>query len=174
MTEVERVLRDFGRRVNKKARENLKKKGNDTGKLSKSLFLSVKENPNSISMDMLWANYGKFIDEGVRGAGGVRKTTSKFSSRNNKGKLWKIKAKGSQYEFGKSGKYSGISYKKFEGWAKRKGLNPHAVAKAVWHQGIETTNFFTTPFEEEYPSLPDDIVEAYGLDIEETLKFILK
>jgi len=174
MTEVERVLRDFGRRVNKKARENLKKKGNDTGKLSKSLFLSVKENPNSISMDMLWANYGKFIDEGVRGAGGVRKTTSKFSSRNNKGKLWKIKAKGSQYEFGKSGKYSGISYKKFEGWAKRKGLNPHAVAKAVWHQGIETTNFFTTPFEEEYPSLPDDIVEAYGLDLENTLKFILK
>jgi hypothetical protein len=174
MTEVERVLRDFGRRVNKKARENLKKKGNDTGKLSKSLFLSVKENPNSISMDMLWANYGKFIDEGVRGAGGVRKTTSKFSSRNNKGKLWKIKAKGSQYEFGKSGKYSGISYKKFEGWAKRKGLNPHAVAKAVWHQGIETTNFFTTPFEEEYPSLPDDILDAYGLDLENTLKFILK
>jgi len=171
MTEVERVLRDFGRRVNKKARENLKKKGNDTGKLSKSLFLSVKENPNSISMDMLWANYGKFIDEGVRGAGGVRKTTSKFSSRNNKGKLWKIKAKGSQYKFGKSG---GISPKHFEGWAKRKGISKFAVAKAVYHQGIETTNFFTTPFEEEYPSLPDDILEAYGLDIENTLKFILK
>jgi hypothetical protein len=171
MTEVEKELRDFGRRVNKKARANLKKKGNDTGKLSNSLFLKVKQNPNSLSMTMEWEDYGKFIDKGVRGTGGVRKTTSKFSKRNNKGKLWKIKAKGSEYKFGKSG---GISAKHFTGWAKRKGISPHAVAKAVYHQGIETTNFFTKPFEEEFPSLSDELTEAYGLDIENTLKLILK
>ena len=171
MTNTEKVLRDFGRRVNKQARANLKRKSNDTGKLSKSLYLKVKQNPNSISMDMIWEDYGKFIDKGVRGAGGVRSTTSKFKSRNNKGKLWKIKAKSSIYKFGKSG---GISPKHFEGWAKRKGLNPFAVAKAVYHQGIETTNFFTDPWEKEFPSLPDELTEAYGLDMEETFKFILK
>jgi len=174
MTEVEKELRNFGRRVNKKARENLKRKGNDTGKLSNSLFLSVKQNPNSISLTMEWEDYGKFIDEGVRGAGGVRKTTSKFNNRNNKGKLWKIKGKGSQYGFGKSGKYTGISPKRFAGWAKRKGISPHAVAKAVWHQGIETSNFFTKPFTEEFPSLSAKVTEAYGLDLENTLKLILK
>ena len=171
MTNTERELRNFGRRVNTKARKNLKRKSNDTGKLSNSLFLKVKENPNSISMDMLWEDYGKFIDKGVRGAGGVRKTTSKFKSTNNRGKLWKIKAKGSQYKFGKSG---GISPKHFTSWAKRKGISPFAVAKAVYHQGIETTNFFTDPFNEEFPSLPNDITEAYALDAEETLKFVLK
>ena len=171
MTNVEKALRDFGKRVNKKARANLKRKHNDTGKLSKSLYLKVKENPNSISMDMIWIDYGKFIDKGVRGAGGVRKTTSKFNSRNNKGKLWKIKAKMSEYRFGASG---GISHKHFIGWAKRKGLSPHAVAKAVYHQGIETTNFFTNPWNEEFPSLPKEITKAYGLDIENTFKFILK
>lgn len=171
MTEVEKTLRDFGRRVNKKARANLKKKGNDTGKLSNSLFLSVKQFPNSLSLTMEWEDYGKFIDKGVRGAGGVRKTTSGFNNRNNKGKLWKIKAKSSMYKFGKSG---GISAKHFTGWAKRKGISPHAVAKAVYHQGIETTNFFTKPFEEEFPSLPTELTEAYGLDVENTLKLILK
>ena len=171
MTNVERELRNFGRRVNKKARKNLKKKGNDTGKLSKSLYLKVKENPNSISMEMQWEDYGKFIDKGVRGAGGVRKTTSGYNKRNNKGKLWKIKAKGSKYKFGKSG---GISPKHFAGWAKRKGLSPFAVAKAVYHQGIETTNFFSDPFREEFPSLSDALVEAYALDVEDTLKFVLK
>ena len=172
MTNVEKELRNFGRRVNKKARQNLKKKGsNDTGKLANSLFLNVKQFPNSISMFMEWEDYGKFIDKGVRGAGGVRKTTSKFNNRNNKGKLWKIKAKNSIYKYGKSG---GISPKHFEGWAKRKGISPHAVAKAVYHQGIETTNFFTKPFEEEFPSLPDELTEAYGLDVENTLKLVLK
>ena len=82
-----------------------------------------------------------------------------------------IKAKGSEYKFGKSG---GISAKHFTGWAKRKGISPHAVAKAVYHQGIETTNFFTNPFEEEFPSLSSKLTEAYGLDVENTLKLILK
>tara|TARA_R110002126_G_C10484091_1_gene502248 strand:+ start:1476 stop:1994 length:519 start_codon:yes stop_codon:yes gene_type:complete len=171
MTNVERELKAFGRRVNKKARKNLKKTNNDTGKLNKSLYLKVKENPNSISMEMYWENYGKFIDKGVRGAGGVRKTTSGFKKTNNKGKLWKIKAKNSIYRYGKSG---GISPKHFVGWAKRKGISPFAVAKAVYHQGIETTNFFTNPFNEEFASLPDEIVEAYGLDVESTLEFVLK
>ena len=171
-TELEKVLRSFGKRVNKQARLNLKKKkSNDTGKLSNSLFLKVKENPNSISVDMMWESYGDFIDQGVRGAGGVRKTTSGFNNRNNKGKLWKIKAKNSKYRFGKSG---GISSKHFVGWAKRKGISPFAVAKAVYHQGIETTHFFSEPFNKEFKTLPEEVTEAYGLDVENFLKFSLK
>ena len=39
------------------------------------------------------ADYGKYQDQGVRGVGGVRKSTSVFKKTNNKGKLWKQKVK---------------------------------------------------------------------------------
>ena len=107
----------------------------------------------------------------MRGAGGVRKSTSKFKRTNNKGKLWKIKAKDSPFKFGRSG---GISAKHFKSWARSKGLSPFAVAKAVYHQGIAKTNFFTKPFEEAFKRLPEELVEAYGLDVEDFIEFTLK
>ena len=169
-TNLQKALKDFGNRVNAKAKKNVLKHS-DTKALAKSLDLQVKVNPNSFELDMLWLDYGKYIDEGVRGAGGVRKTTSKYKTTNNKGKLWKIKAKGSRFKYGKSG---GISAKHFKGWASRKGISPYAVAKAVYHQGIETTNFFTDPFNQEFAKLPDELVEAYALDVEDLLEFALK
>jgi len=173
MLKTEKVLKKFGDVVIKNARNQLKRK-NDTSKLYKSLDYNIKVNraqskgiPPSFEFDFLWQDYGKFIDKGVRGAGGVRKTTSKYKSTNNKGKLWKIKGKNSEYKFGKSG---GISAKHFVGWAKRKGIDPHAVAKAVYHQGIETTHFFSRPFDNAFKYLPDAITEAYGDDLETFFK----
>jgi len=172
MLNVEKVLKKFGDVVIKNAKNQLKRK-NDTGKLYKSLKYNIKVNrakpnvPPSFEFDFLWEDYGAFIDEGVRGAGGVRKTTSKYKSTNNKGKLWKIKGKNSRFKFGKSG---GISAKHFSGWAIRKGISPHAVAKAVYHQGIETTHFFSRPFDNAYKYLPDEVLKAYGDDLDIFLK----
>jgi len=33
--------------------------------------------------------------------------------------------------------------------------------------------FFTKPFERAFRKLPDQVIEAYGLDVEEFLKFTL-
>ena len=176
MTEVERVLREFGERVNKKARANLKSEGKDaSGALSKSLVLDVKQHPNSITMSMLSEDYLKFVDKGVKGVGGTKKDGTKWNQKRVTNNLYK-------YRKLKPPKDA------FNGWTIRRGIAPrdkkgkfmkrnsllYAIANSVYHTGIETTNFFTKPFEEEYPSLPDDIVEAYGLDLENTLKFILK
>jgi len=168
---VEDSLDKFDKRLRQQARSNLTKNGsNDTKKLYDSFKSETKVSKNSFSYSFFMEFYGNFQNEGVRGAGGVRKTTSKFNRKNNKGKLWKIKSKNSRFKFGKSG---GISPKHFEGWAKRKGLSPFAVAKSVYHQGIEANHFLDKAFNSAFKTLPDEIVEAYGLEVESFLKFAI-
>ena len=55
----------------------------------------------------------------------------------------------------------------------RKGLM-FALAKSVYHTGIETTDFLTKPFDLEFKSFPDDVVEIYGLTVENLLKTTIK
>jgi len=48
------------------------------------------------------------------------------------------------------------------------------VRNSIWNKGIETTNFFTKPFEDAFKRLPDDLIEAYALEVEDLLKTSLK
>ena len=160
MRDTLQALNHFGSTVVDKSKSNLKEEGKkSSGKLINSIGYKAKVSKNSFELSFQMEDYWTFVDYGVKGKGGVRKTTSKFKRTNNK------------YKFGKSG---GISPKHFTGWAKRKGLSPFAVAKSVFHTGIETTSFFTKPFEKEFKKLPDELVKAYALDVEELLKFSIQ
>lgn len=166
---IKTALDKFGKSVVQQSRTRLTKAGkNASGDLYNSLKYETEVFKNSFSLTFSMTDYGKFVDKGVRGAGGVRKSTSKFNRRNNKGKLWKIKGKDSPYRFGKSG---GISHKHFVKWAKQKDLNPYAVAKSVYHQGFDKTEFFTKSFEQQFQKLPEEIIQAYSLDVDNLLKF---
>ena len=110
-------------------------------------------------------------NQGVMGAGGVRSTTSKFKKTDNKGKMWKQKGKGSPFSFKIGNK---PSVKHFTQWANSKGLSPFAVRESVFRQGISRSLFFTTPFEKAFKNLPDEMIEAYGLEAEETFDTIMK
>ena len=156
---VKDVLNTFGKRVIKQSRTNLtKKKKNASKDLYNSLKYNLKVSQNKYELYFEMEDYGSFVDRGVKGAGGVRKSTSKFKRTNNKGKLWKLKkVTNNDFKFGKSG---GISPKHFTKWAKSKGLSPFAVAKSVYHTGLETTNFFTKPLENEFNKLPDDLLNG--------------
>jgi len=173
MRDTLQALNHFGSTVVDKSKSNLKEEGKkSSGKLINSIGYKAKVSKNSFELSFQMEDYWTFVDYGVKGKGGVRKTTSKFKRTNNKGKLWKLKkVTNNKYKFGKSG---GISPKHFTGWAKRKGLSPFAVAKSVFHTGIETTSFFTKPFEKEFKKLPDELVKAYALDVEELLKFSIQ
>jgi len=73
----------------------------------------------------------------------------------------------------------------FESWAKRKGIKPRgangqfttyksfgfAVANSVFKKGLKPTKFFTTPFENEFKKLPNEIVKAYALELDDLLRF---
>jgi hypothetical protein len=49
-----------------------------------------------------------------------------------------------------------------------------AISHIVWHEGLKTTNFFTKPFEQAFKKLPDELIEAYALEVEDLLKFSTK
>lgn len=172
---TEKVLKDFADAVFNQAKRNLQGK-TDSKNLINSFDSDVKVSENSIKLALTMADYGFYQDEGVKGVGGVRKTTSRFNSRNNKGKMWKQNGKGSRFSFKKpsiniygSNKGVGIG-----GWAKSKGLNPYAIARSVAMQGFKGSKFMTKALEKEFKTLPDELVEAYGLDINDFLDFAFK
>jgi hypothetical protein len=48
------------------------------------------------------------------------------------------------------------------------------IARGIFKKGIKPSLFFTKPFEDAFRSLPDDLVEKYGLDMEQDLLTILQ
>ena len=48
------------------------------------------------------------------------------------------------------------------------------ITRSIYLKGTKPTLFFSKPFEKGFEKLPQDLVEAYGLDIESFLKFTLK
>ena len=166
------ILENFRDYVIQQARSNLSKlKKNHTRKLYDSIKGEIKVMPNSLRLYFDMEEYGFYQDQGVMGAGGVRSTTSKFKKTDNKGKMWKQKGKGSPFSFKIGNK---PSVKHFTQWANSKGLSPFAVRESVFRQGISRSLFFTTPFEKAFKNLPDEMIEAYGLEAEETFNTIME
>ena len=44
----------------------------------------------------------------------------------------------------------------------------------IFKKGIKPSLFFTKPFEAAFKNLPDELVEAFGLDVENLIKYSLK
>lgn len=157
--ETQEVLRTFIANVLSDARVNLKNSNaNASGRLSKSLEGDLKVNPNSLEVDILMQKYGKFMDQGVSG------TERKFNT---------------PYSF-KKGIQNRPSPKHFNGWIVKKGLAPRdergrftarkalsfAIATSIQKKGIKPRLFLTKAFEKNIKTLPEEIVEAYALDVE--------
>jgi len=157
----------FGKYVVQQSRSNLtRKKKNASKELYNSLSYDIKQSKNSFEFSISMEDYGIYIDRGVEGVGGAgwnkkRVTHNDFKYRNKRPPA-----------------------KVFNGWVIRRGIAPRdksgkfvsrksimfAIANSVYHTGLETTDFFTLPFTRAFKSLPDEIVEAYGLDMEQLLQ----
>lgn len=167
--EVEKTFQEFGDYVIAKAKANLKSSNKSaSGKLSESLDYELKVGANSIEFDFFAEDYWKFVDKGVKG-----KTSS-------------AKAPNSPYQFGSgTGKKGGLR-SAIDKWVVRKGLNNvrdkqgrfinrkqmvSMISSAIYNRGLRPTEFFSKPFEEGFKQLPDEILEAYGKDLD---KFLIK
>lgn len=166
---VRTELDKFGKYVVQQSRSNLtRKKKKDTGDLYKSISydLFVSQTESSFSLSFKMSDYGTFIDKGVKGVTSSRKAPKspyKFGSGTGvKGGLtngidrW-VSRKRIQFQDRKSGKF--MSYKQ----------TAYLIRNSIWNKGIETTNFFTDPFEKAFKRLPDDLVESFGLEIDNLL-----
>ena len=170
---LEDAMNAFGDKIVADAKQNLKNRDKvDTGKLEKSVVNNgVKFMRRSMSLNISMSEYGSFVDKGVRGVGGVRMTTSKFKRTNNKGKLWKQNGGNSPFSFKKGIK---PSVKHFVDWSNKRGISPYAVREAVYHQGIKPSNFLRDAVADNIKLAPKEISEAFALDVNSTLKQIIK
>jgi hypothetical protein len=165
LKETKRALQIFAKNVVKVSRSNLTKdKKNVSKELYDSIQYDLKVEKNKFSLSFFMEDYGMFQDKGVKGAGQVRKTTSKYKRTNNKGKMWKQNAKNSPFSYKKNGKKPPASA--FKKWADAHNVSPFAVAYSVWAQGIKPSLFFTKPFEKHFKNLPKDLVKRFALDLE--------
>jgi len=153
--EVQEAIDKFRKYVIQQSRSNLTKQRKN---VNKSLYNSIngvsKVNKNSISLYFEMLDYGIFQDKGVSGK--FKKYNTDFS--------YKSKMPPS---------------KVFDKWIVRKGIAPrnekgqfmsrkslsYLIARKIFREGIKPSLFFTKPFEKAYDRLPDEIVEAYGIDI---------
>ena len=165
-------LNAFAKYVIQQSRSNLTKGGkNSTKDLYNSLDKEIEVGANSFRLAFLMEDYGKFIDKGVQGSN-PRAIKNGFN-----------KAPNSPYKF----KSKMIPTRVLDKWVIKKGIAPRnksgkflsregikfALAKSIALQGIKPSLFFTKPFEKAFERLPDELVEAYGLDVEQFLEYTI-
>jgi len=157
------ALDDFGKYVVQQSRSNLSKQDKNVSKnLYNSISYETKVNKNSFELTINMVDYGKFIDKGVKGVNSSAKApTSPFKYTNKRPPSrvfdkWSIKR--------------GFAARDEKGrFLPRKTIN-FLIAKSIYEKGIKTTNFLTTPFERAFKRLPDDVVEAYGLELDSLME----
>lgn len=169
---VKDALDAFGKRVQQQAKTNLSKSDKkDTGKLYESVAYEIAVHKRSFSMSFKLTDYAMFVDQGVKG------------SKSN------AKAPNSPFKFGTgTGKKGGLT-SAIQGWTQRKRIQfrekgtgrfltykqtAWVITKSIYSTGLKPTGFFSKPFENEFKKLPDEVVKAYGLEVDKLLKFVLK
>ena len=163
MSETLKALQKFRDIVVNEAKANLRSQGKDaSGKLSNSIQGEVKQMPNSIGVYFNMEPYGNFQDKGVSGT--KRKFNTPYSYTTKMpppSKLDKWIVRKGIAPRSKTGKFQS-----------RKGIQ-FAIARSIFYKGIKPSLFFTKPFEQAYKTLPDVLIDKYGLDAEQLLTQIL-
>lgn len=165
---VKDELNRFAKTVIKSSRANLTRKGKkNTSTLYKSLDYDLNVSENSFSLSFEMEDYGEFVDKGVKGVSSSAKAPrSPYKFGSGKGKKG-----GLTNGINKWVRQKRIQFRSNKGQFLSYDSTAFIVRRSIWHKGLETTNFFTKPFEDNFKKLPDDLVEAYALEVEDLLNF---
>ena len=157
-------LNSFAKYVIQQSRSNLSKQNKNVDKkLYDSLDKEIEVGANSFRMAFLMEDYGAYQDKGVSGT--QKKYNTPFSYKSKKPPLkpitqWVTKRR-FQFRNKETGKF--MSYQS----------TAFLVRNGIFKNGIKPSLFFTKPFEKAFERLPDELVEAYGLDVEEFLQYTI-
>jgi len=162
------VFDEFGRKVLRDARLNLKrvKKGNS------SLYKNLKYKTEKNSIVFTLPDYWEYVDAGVKGVGGSKADGSR----------WKTK-KVTNSKFKYRDKMPPLMA--FNGWTIKKRIAPRsksgqftsrksllfAISKSVYHTGIATTDFFTEPVDTNIKNMSDKIAESLFDEVFDNINF---
>ena len=169
---TKKALEKFSKYVVSQSKANLTRKNmKGSSKLYNSINGVVEVYKNSFSLAFEMENYGKFQDEGVKGASSSLRApnspyrfgsgTGKKGGLTNSIKEW-VKQKRIQFRDIESGKF--MSYE----------ATSRLITRSIYLKGLYPTNFFSTPFKKGFEKLPDDVVNAYNLDLENLLKYTVQ
>lgn len=163
LKKTEAALEAFKNFVIQQARTRLtKSKKNVSKELYNSLKGNVKVMPNSINVDFEMEDYGLFQDKGVSGK--EKKYNTPYSYTNKMppikplavwAKKKSIRLRDDKGKF-KKGNYNTIGF---------------LIARSIYRKGIKPSLFFTKPFEQGFKKLPNELVQQFGLDVEDFLAF---
>jgi hypothetical protein len=160
---LQQAIEAWGTEFEDQLKYSLELEGYGDSALKRDIRFTVTQVNNGVRFQLFFPEYGNYLDEGVRGAGGARKTTSKFQSTNNKGKMWKQKAPKSRFKFtNKRPPLYDSSGGGIETWANRRGLSKFAVQESVFRQGIEPTYWFSKVVDENYTESLVEALEEIG------------
>jgi hypothetical protein len=163
--ELEAYLNGFGKYVIQQSRSNLTKQRKNVDKnLYNSLNFEKNVSKNSFQLSFVMEDYGKFQDKGVSGTEKKYNTVFKYTNKMPPVKPlieWVSKRR-FQFRDKSTGKF--MSYKS----------TGFLVAKGIYKNGIKPSLFFTKPFEKAFQTMPDEVVKAYGLDVEKFLQSTIK
>ena len=151
-SELQKELDRFKNYVISESQKNLRKLGKDGGKLYDSIQARVKANPNSFEMEFSMEEYGIYQDKGVSGTEKKYNTPYKYTTKAPPPKAfdkWIVR--------------KGLAPRKNGKFQTRKGLQ-FALSRYIFKKGIKPSLFFTKPFEKAYKKLPQDLVDAFGVD----------
>lgn len=161
---AKRFLTDFRNYVVKESKSNLTRlKKSSSKKLYNSIKGTVKVSKNSMTVDFSMEDYGLFQDKGVSGKKTKYKTPYTYKSKMP-------------------------PPKKLDKWIVRKGIAPRnekgqlmtrkslqfVIARGIYINGIKPSLFFTKPFEKAYKRMPNELIQKYGLDLDDFLEHTLK
>jgi hypothetical protein len=161
---AKRFLTDFRNYVVKESKSNLTRlKKSSSKKLYNSIKGTVKVSKNSMTVDFSMEDYGLFQDKGVSGKRKKYKTPYTYKSKMP-------------------------PPKKLDKWIVRKGIAPRnekgqlmtrkslqfVIARGIYFNGIKPSLFFTKPFDKAFKRMPNELIEKYGLDVDNFLEHTLK
>lgn len=173
---VIKELERFKRVVVKESKTALTKQDRNVSKdLYNSIRGDVKVSKNSFEMSFYMADYGKFQDKGVKGKSSSAraplspfkfgKSSGKKRSENGLGASIFSWVKSRRFQFQDTKKYNPKATGRFMSYEQTAFL----ISRSIYQKGLKPTKFFSKPFEAAFKRLPDDIIKAYGLDVDKLL-----
>lgn len=187
--EVNEALNKFAKYVIQQSRTKLTKLEKGGGDLYNSLGFYVNKQAEGFELGFEMEDYGKFQDRGVKGADPSRLSPN--------AKITGQQAPNSPYRFGSGSKKGTFKefVKRMSLWAKLKNIRfrehkivngkkvstgryakggydsiGYIIASNIYNRGIKASMFFTEPFNRAFKRLPDELIKAYSVGIENQIK----
>ena len=163
LNNLEYSLRQFAKYVVQQSRSNLTKgKKNVSKSLYNSIDYNLSVSPNKFTLGFIMDEYGMYQDKGVSGTEKKYNTPFKYTNKMppikplaDWAKFKNIRLRDEKGKFAK-GNYKTIGF---------------LISRSIYRKGIKPSLFFTKPFERSFKNLPDEVVKAFALEIEDLLQF---